>query len=107
MREPKANSPRQRPGRPWRIPDAVEQAGAVGKRPDGPGHDRSPLDWIFGSGLKNCGFELRNFGLNSRYRYVSARCCRDHIGLTNRPGFFSSAASKVPHESHIRQRVRR
>jgi hypothetical protein len=27
----------------------VEQAGTMGKRPDGPGHDRPPLDRIFGS----------------------------------------------------------
>jgi hypothetical protein len=50
MREPKANSPRERPRRSWRIPDAVEQTGTMGKRPAVPGHDRPPLDLIFGSG---------------------------------------------------------
>ena len=50
MREPKANSPRERPRRSWRIADAVEQARTMGKRPAGPGYDRSPLDPIFGSG---------------------------------------------------------
>ena len=52
MREPEANGPRQRPRRSWRIPDAVEQAGTMGKWPAVPGHDRSPLDPIFGSGSK-------------------------------------------------------
>jgi hypothetical protein len=37
----------------------VEQAGAMGKRPAVPGHDRSPLDPIFGSGSK-LRFEMRN-----------------------------------------------
>jgi len=65
MREPEANGPRQRSRRSWRVPNAVEQAGAVGTGPDGPGHDRSPLDPIFGSGSK---LRLSNvqFGLNSR-----------------------------------------
>jgi len=59
MREPEANGPRQRPRRSWRIPDAVEQAGTMGKRPAVPGHDRSPLDPIFGSGSK-LRFVMRN-----------------------------------------------
>ena len=65
MRITEANSSRQRSRRSWRVPNAVEQAGAVGTGPDGPGHDRSPLDTIFGSGSK---LRLSNvqFGLNSR-----------------------------------------
>ena len=56
MRFAKANSPRQRSRRSWRIPDAVEQAGAVGKRPAIPGHDRPPLDPISDL-FQNCGCE--------------------------------------------------
>jgi hypothetical protein len=51
----------------------MEQAGTVGKRRAVPVHDRSPLDPIIGSGLKICGFEMRNFGLNSRQSYTSAK----------------------------------
>ena len=66
MRISEANSPGQRSRRSWRVRDPMEQAGTVGKRRAVPGHDRSPLDPIFGSGSKIAAFEMRNFGLNSR-----------------------------------------
>ena len=50
MRITEANRTGQRSRRSWRILYAVEQAGTVGKRPAVPGHDRPPLDPIFGSG---------------------------------------------------------
>jgi hypothetical protein len=61
MRNTEANSPRQRSRRSWRIRHPVEQAGTVGKRRAVPGHDRPPLDPIFGSGSKIAAFEMRNF----------------------------------------------
>ena len=72
MRIAEANRPGQRSRRSWRIRHPVEQAGTVGKRRAVPGHDRSPLDPIFGSGSKIAAFEMRNFGLNSRQGYASA-----------------------------------
>ena len=48
MRNTEANSTGQRSGRSWRIRHPVEQAGAMGKRRAVPGHDRPPLDPIFG-----------------------------------------------------------
>ena len=50
MRNTEANSTGQRSGRSWRIRHPVEQAGTMGKRRAVPGHDRPPLDPIFGSG---------------------------------------------------------
>ena len=44
----------------------------MGKRRAVPSHDRPALDPIFGS-ASNCGFEMRNFGLISRWWYASAR----------------------------------
>jgi SAM-dependent methyltransferase len=49
MRNAEANRSRDRSRRSWRIRDAVEQAGTMGKRRPVPGHDRPPLDSIFGS----------------------------------------------------------
>jgi SAM-dependent methyltransferase len=64
----------------------VEQAGAVGKRPAIPGHDRPPLDPIFESGFK-----------------IAASTCaildvhrKDHKGLTNRPQLVLVGRTKVP-----------
>jgi hypothetical protein len=120
----------------------VEQAGTMGKRRAVPGHDRSPLDPLR---FKNCGFEMRNFGLNSRQAYASTRChsyhnlqsaaprlrrrigAQDMLNVERAEGFLSvmpaqktprtpnesrqlvlvQAAPIVPHESYVRQRIRR
>lgn len=65
MRFAKTDRPRQRPGRSWRIPNAVEQAGVVGKRPAVPGHDGSPLARGFNR-FKNRGFQMRDLEPNHR-----------------------------------------
>lgn len=99
MRIGKANSSRQRSRRSWRIPNAVEQAGVVGKWPAIPGHDRPPLDPIFGSD-SNCACVVRNSGLNRR-QPCKVWAWTNHIGLTNGPPCSPWLHQIVPHEGHI------
>lgn len=82
----KGNSPRQRSRRSWRIPNAVEQAGAVGKRPAVPGHDRPPLGPVSGL-IQNRGFKMRNLGPKKRVSCASSQHRKHQIGLTNNLSF--------------------
>ena len=52
MRNTEANRTGDRSGRSWGIRHPLEQAGTMGKGRAVPGHDRSPLGPIFGSGLR-------------------------------------------------------
>jgi hypothetical protein len=72
----------------------VEQAGTMGKRPAGPGHDRSPLDPIFGSGPRIVVSQFSGGVSLGRTPFSNQLALR-------------RAIRKRSYESHVRKRVRR